>query len=932
MAKKLTIFYIYKMKISAIIENNYTISTTFDEAKKRGWIVGIGDNQLLKFIRDIKCIDFDKQIDKLEQLYKYRDSLKAQPKNYENSQLILDYQKQINNILYIPDIISVQADTIKSDYLNVCNNKFTVNNITYKRLCAGAGQLRRNTVLFINEILYDQLMEIMLCGLNTKRIGKINLAKFSAYHSLYSSSTNTISTPRVCVVKDLEIILPKQKIDWIYETENKERNIEEKIIDVKQNVWDGSGLVSLEMADKWNEDLGIEDYTPSAYIVRSAWIKGLCIRFDWKRFATEVAHKDYIIDAWGNKKDINNIDVVLTTSQFKMWKKYNDWEEYIEYHTKYNHVWGCSRINKKEDDFLTPLNYQYIQSNSFTPESIKKLANFSVEWIKKVASGKRIYVLLYLLGSYHDKSIEEIEKETGMNIVKALMYNDKILDDPYVRQKIYKSLEKKITQLKIGKLLVEGSYEFAITDPYMMCEYIFGLAPKGLLQAEQVWNRRWVDKGSKEIAIMRSPLVSPNENNVLSVHTDQKCEEWFSEIKSGVVLNAWDTSLMRASDGDMDGDLLLSTDNEYILTAVNRCLNPITYEKTIVKEQSLTYKNLSKMDTKSFNAKIGFITNLATSFIGLREQYEPNTDEYKELTKRINLLRFHQGSAIDAGKGNVFIPPPKVWSKKLKIDYKTDEPEVIKHKRFINRLTGNKKLYFMCHIYPSLMKEYKSHKETYKRICRAMFGCRFDELLKKGKYTDKEKKFIRNYYRYLPVKVNKSIMNQLAWYIEDIDFDLKFFKKEKEFDYTILMDSTYKVNSDSKIYKKILNVLKKYHRIYELNVHEKRNMIETFDYYEEDEDDQELSFLCNEIENELLALCSNKLELADYMISIAYNELKNKSKSILWNVCGEQVVENLKRKSEKGYYPIETTPDDYDSYEYLGKYYKLQEENIFDNI
>ena len=53
------------MKISAIIENNYTISTTFDEAKKRGWIVGIGDNQLLKFIRDIKCIDFDKQIDKL---------------------------------------------------------------------------------------------------------------------------------------------------------------------------------------------------------------------------------------------------------------------------------------------------------------------------------------------------------------------------------------------------------------------------------------------------------------------------------------------------------------------------------------------------------------------------------------------------------------------------------------------------------------------------------------------------------------------------------------------------------------------------------------------------------------------------------------------------------------------------------------------------
>jgi len=94
--------------------------------------------------------------------------------------------------------------------------------------------------------------------------------------------------------------LPNQEVEWIYTKENGERDVEKRIIDVKTNVWDGSGLVSVEMAKQWQKDLKL-DYTPSAFIVRSAWIKGLCVVFDWKRFAKEIAKKDYIIDAWGKK-------------------------------------------------------------------------------------------------------------------------------------------------------------------------------------------------------------------------------------------------------------------------------------------------------------------------------------------------------------------------------------------------------------------------------------------------------------------------------------------------------------------------------------------------------------------------------------------------------------------------------------------------------
>ena len=50
--------------------------------------------------------------------------------------------------------------------------------------------------------------------------------------------------------------------------------------------------------------------------------------------------------------------------------------------------------------------------------------------------------------------------------------------------------------------------------------------------------------------------------------------------------------------------------------------------------------------TKSFNSKIGFITNLASNFIAMLVDYDKDSDEYKEIRKRIDLLRYFQGAAM----------------------------------------------------------------------------------------------------------------------------------------------------------------------------------------------------------------------------------------------------------------------------------------------
>ena len=49
---------------------------------------------------------------------------------------------------------------------------------------------------------------------------------------------------------------------------------------------------------------------------------------------------------------------------------------------------------------------------------------------------------------------------------------------------------------------------------------------------------------------------------------------------------------------------------------------------------------------KSFNSKIGVITNIVSNMISMQSIYSPETYEYKELDKRIKQMRYHQGTAI----------------------------------------------------------------------------------------------------------------------------------------------------------------------------------------------------------------------------------------------------------------------------------------------
>lgn len=939
---QMTLFNILKLNVSYIMEHDLSIELTYEEAMLNNYIVSLGDNQLFKFIRRLN--NQENLIEEMNETKTFIHVLRKQDSSKQNISTLQQASQKLKTLSFVPDILSLKADTTKKDYKYICKNmfsiKFTMFGITYertyKRLCAGAGQLRRNSAIFVNKDLYDELETIMLCGLTPKQIGKMNLAKFSAYFALYTSSSRQVKTPRICVVPDFEYTLKDQLVDWVYDNENGEKDIEERLIDFGINAFDGAGMVSPEMAKQWAEDLKCDGYIPSSFIIRAPFVKGAVSIFDFHEFADKIAHKTTITDLWGVEHNVNEIDVILTASQFKLYKKYPSWDSYWFYFKKYKHIFSVTRVNKKEDNKFNTLNYQYIQTNDFTKEDLKELASYSVNWAQRLLSKDYLTTILYLhiskrmfLDTYQIDGIDD-------ELSQALMYCPSLLNDDYVYRTVTGQIKKQIDKMKIGKLLVEGAYEFFIPDLYAMAEHAFGMGVRGLLPKDAVWNKRWVTKGSKQIVAQRSPLVAPSENRLLNIYSNTDCEYWYKYIQSGNIINIWDMTAIAMSDADYDGDIIATTDNPVMVKAVGSNKKVITYKKTKAKEQPLNMNAFAQMDTLSFNTKIGVITNIVSNMISMKSIYKPEDPEYQELDKRIRLMRYFQGSAIDSAKGDVFVPPPKHWSKKQKFlafpDNITEEQrQQIQGQNnkiaFNNKIAVDRKAYFFSYVYQKLRNDYIGHTNVYKKMCVSKFRCTISQLVKKENKTPAEVQFIHNYYKYMPVIKNNCTMNLLAYYIEDVEFENKWKKQDINFDWTLLCSEYFKPTNTAligNVRKLISNAMSSY-------THKKTALESDISSFTTEE---EFDVYCKRLyynigknlRDDLLSLNSNLTEVSNYVIYCYYKFFKNKSKYWMWDICGRAILNNLKTRAAVAYIPKKNP----NGMEYFGERYVLEEVDLTD--
>lgn len=904
-------YYIYKIPSNKITKLK---KYSFKDASKDGNIVSIGDNLVLAKIREYygDKSDHVSLYNKVQEIRRQMKEIRRQPTSVKNLEDIKKLQSQLDSMLFVDDIINIKV-MAKKEYRELGRNGFDLNGRHYVRFMVGSGQMRRNTVTFINENILGYMTEKLMCGLDNK-IKTINLAKLSAYFALSFSSVLWVREPRVCVIKDFNTIVPKQKVNFLKEEESG-MTIHQIEKDMELNSADGQGLISPEMAKLWAEDMHL-NYTPCSFVVRTVFVKGNLVPFDFKEYAKEHGITT-IKDRYGTEYNINDVDVLLSESQFKMAKYYSSWEGYLSYHRSYNLKWGVARYNKEFDDEYVLTNYQYIQVLNLNKEEIDGLISYTADWIKNICSGNLEYALAYSIGVKNPTSgVDDIINSCGSLFTKAIIKNPEMLKDGFVQRKIYNSIKESIRQAKIGRIWVKGNYQFMISDPVAQCRSALGLSPDGLIPANCVYSNFWNTRtNSDEVVCCRSPLTHYSEVNPLKLFKSEETNKWYKYIYSGMIYSIYDISVMKFADSDFDGDIVFSTDNPYFIKGARREELPIIYDKQAVPTQKITLANQVRCDVRGLDTKVGQITNYSTSMIAMLPLFknEKQKEQYEEIEKRLKILRLIQGNEIDKIKGVNPTPFPKSW--KCWVNINKDDDDITKAEKYkYNSMVVKKKPYFFIYLYNTLMNDYKNYEKNFNSISLTHFGIPIKVLLRKKDHTEGEMNLLRKYRKYSPVLETECVMNILCKEIENIEFDIKY----KPNCVSLLPKFASRDNIDETKINKLAEIYKEY------KAQRKYKGIETLITNEGIQDEDMNDILKNvlyanrdEYKDAMLELFTSSQELFNHLVVVC--ERNNWSYDCIWDIVGEDIIDIIPYGSTK------VIVEDKNGFEYLGNRYKVEE-------
>lgn len=90
-----------------------------------------------------------------------------------------------------------------------------------------------------------------------------------------------------------------------------------------------------------------------------------------------------------------------------------------------------------------------------------------------------------------------------------------------------------------------------------LCEHIYGLPVKGLLNEFEHYSQYWNNRNVDTVVAMRAPLTWRSEVNTLHLQNNDKVNEWYKYLYSGIIYNVWGVDTMIAADSDFDGDGLV---------------------------------------------------------------------------------------------------------------------------------------------------------------------------------------------------------------------------------------------------------------------------------------------------------------------------------------------------------------------------------------
>ncbi len=263
---------------------------------------------------------------------------------------------------------------------------------------------------------------------------------------------------------------------------------------------------------------------------------------------------------------------------------------------------------------------------------------------------------------------------------------------------------------------------------------------------------------------------------------------------------------------------------------------------------------------------------------------------------------------------------PKNWYNRINIGALIKNgasDEEIAWADYLNSICAYRKPYFMNYIYLQQKSKYDNYIKRANEKCAQTFKISLDTLMSKENKTEKERSFLAHFKEFLPSSDGDCVMNRLCHAVEKhFDGYVSEIKANGGFDYSIMKSwITYGKTNYAQIrqlYIEYNNELAKFMKF------AKENHI--------DDNDQSLQIrrLIKAYKEKCVMRCPDSEELCNIVLDLCYTN--NKSKQFAWDMCGEQIIENLLQKNDRIINYL--TANDNGDIEYCGRLFKAAQKRL----
>lgn len=846
-------------------------------------IVSLGDSQVLRWLDEFNGItEVDDKIREIKRRIKYE---KKRPRSRETKVNMRNLYRSLYELQFKKDYICVVMES-DSDY-DWCNQGFSVNGIRFRRFLGTNGGIKNSTIVYVNEELYPELKRRLDNGRDMTKA--LVPAKLEAYQALVCSGSTPLPPPKgFIVVKDC---ITHFKDNIIFISDENEGEPELSYVDgydIEHNDSDGYGLMLPSYSRRVNEYLtGDGENTIAGMNTRYAWTKGMVYTFDFVEFAEKVAGTYEITDVWGHKRDVRDAEVILTESMLKLWDSYPSWEAYYENCQKNHYEFSSPKTTPAKLENVRNTNYQFLQSYQLDDDELQQLCQPTIDEIKDVLGMDYRKSIVFLAGFGLNE--DNVCSDNFDHCIRALMIDKRMINDPFIRRKIWNMISKRIEAAKRGCIRVNANFAMISGDPYALAQSMFGLEVTGLLKAGEVYHKYWIDKGSDEICCFRAPMTNICNILRMKLNKSAECAHWYQYLTTSLVLNAWDTSCDAMNGCDFDGDTSMCTDNPVLLKRTPKS-RPIICAQRKAAKIVPTEADIIAANKLAFNDDIGTITNYVTSMFEVQAGFEPGSPEYEALAYRIMCGQHYQQNTIDRAKGIIAKPMPGYWYNiRDNIVRDGDDTETAKRKQFNRSIAAANKPYFMTFVYPTLRSKNNEYLRNNEYGAVIRFGAKYgiksiEDLEAYEQKTQQMIDYIDYYHRFFAVGNSPCVVNRICWTFER-EFDGYLSRKyaEVDFDYSILKSGVDYSRND---YREIEAQYKLYLKKSEIAQRKvKSERIDDFEFW------HERAQLVDGFRKVCEEICSNEKELCDILIDICYGS--ESSKQFVWDLCGDVILNNL---------------------------------------